>query len=97
MLDPKLLRNDLDNTAQRLDRRGFVLDVQTFVKLEEKRKRVQVIAQQFQKERNDNAKAIGQAKAKGEDVAPLMAAVANTGTRLKQTETELESKRYRPN
>ncbi|MBI5613145.1 MAG: serine--tRNA ligase [Gammaproteobacteria bacterium] len=91
MIDPKLLRSDLENTAKRLARRGFALDVATFSNLEEKRKHVQVITQQFQQERNDASKAIGQAKAKGEDTAPLMEAVASTGARLKQAETELEA------
>ncbi len=90
MIDPKLLRSDLEKTAERLKRRGFVLDIATFANLEEKRKHVQVITQQFQKERNDASKAIGLAKAKGEDTAPLMAAVANTGARLKQAESELD-------
>ncbi len=90
MIDPKLLRSDLENTVARLARRGFVLDIATFANLEEKRKHVQVITQQFQKERNDASKAIGVAKAKGEDTAPLMEAVANTGARLKQAESELE-------
>ena len=91
MIDSKLLRSDLENTAKRLARRGFALDVTTLAALEERRKHIQVTTQQFQKERNDSAKAIGQAKARGEDVAPLMTAVANTGARLKQAETELEA------
>jgi len=90
MLDPKLLRSDLENTAKRLARRGFTLDVATIANLEMKRKHVQVVTQQFQKERNDASKAIGLAKTKGEDVAPFMEAVANIGARLKQAETELE-------
>jgi seryl-tRNA synthetase len=91
MLDPRLIRTDIENTAKRLARRGFVLDVATFSNLEEKRKHVQVITQQFQQERNEASKAIGQAKAKGEDVASLMMAVADTGARLKQAETELDA------
>ena len=91
MIDPKLLRSDLENTAKRLARRGFALDVATFANLEKKRKHIQVITQQFQKERNDASKAIGLAKAKGEDVAPFMEAVANTGASLKQAETQLDA------
>ncbi len=91
MLDPKLLRSDLENTAKKLARRGFTLEVAAFAKLEERRKLVQVNTQQLQKERNDVSKAIGLAKAKGEDVALLMETVANAGSRLKQAETELEA------
>jgi seryl-tRNA synthetase len=91
MIDPKLLRSDLEKTAERLKCRGFTLDIATFAKLEEGRKHAQVNTQQLQKDRNDASKAIGLAKARGEDVTPLMEAVANTGARLKQAETELEA------
>ena len=90
MLDPKQLRTDLADIAQKLARRGFKLDTQAIALLEEKRKSVQVIAQQFQAERNAKSKAIGTAKAKGGDVARLMEEVANIGAALKQAETELE-------
>jgi seryl-tRNA synthetase len=90
MLDPKLLRTSLDEVARQLARRGFVLDTQALAALEEKRKKVQVIAQQFQNERNTKSKAIGAAKAKGEDVAPLMQEVNQIGAALKQAETELD-------
>jgi seryl-tRNA synthetase len=90
MLDPKLFRSDIDTTARQLARRGFVLDVATLSLLEEKRKKVQVITQQFQNERNAGSKAIGQAKAKGGDATALMEAVAKIGAALKQAEAELE-------
>ena len=90
MLDPKQLRTDLADIAQKLARRGYKLDTQAIALLEEKRKSVQVIAQQFQAERNAKSKAIGMAKAKGGDVARLMEEVANIGAALKQAETELE-------
>ena len=90
MLDPRLLRTDIENTAMKLVRRGFVLDTATLTNLEEKRKRVQVVTQQFQAERNAKSKAIGIAKAKGEDTSKLMQEVSDIGTTLKQAETELE-------
>ena len=90
MLDPKLFRTDLDNTAKQLARRGFTLDVATITSLEEKRKQVQVLTQQCQNERNTKSKAIGQAKARGEDTKPLMDEVGSIGAALKQAETELE-------
>ena len=90
MLDPKLFRTDIEKTAQALARRGFRLDVQPIAKLEERRKQIQVTTQQYQNERNTKSKAIGQAKAQGQDTAPLMLEVANLGTSLKQAETELE-------
>ncbi|MBS1245967.1 MAG: seryl-tRNA synthetase [Proteobacteria bacterium] len=90
MLDPKLFRTDLDNTAKLLARRGFTLDVATITSLEEKRKQVQVLTQQYQNERNTKSKAIGQAKARGEDTKPLMDEVGSIGAALRQAETELE-------
>jgi seryl-tRNA synthetase len=91
MLDPKLLRTDLANTAKQLARRGYVLDLAAIENLEEKRKKVQVITQQFQNERNTKSKTIGQAKARGADTATLMAEVNQIGAALKQAETELET------
>jgi seryl-tRNA synthetase len=90
MLDPKLLRTNLDDVARRLARRGYRLDTQALTTIEEKRKRVQVIAQQFQQDRNAKSKAIGIAKSKGEDAATLMKEVSDTGAALKQAEEELE-------
>ncbi|MET0092197.1 MAG: serine--tRNA ligase, partial [Sedimenticola sp.] len=66
MLDPRLLRNDLDNTAQQLARRNVQLDVSLIASLEAKRKELQVSAQELQNERNSRSKGIGKAKAAGE-------------------------------
>jgi len=90
MLDPKLLRTDIEVTAKKLARRGFALDTAALVNLEEKRKRVQVATQQLQAERNAKSKAIGMAKAKGEDISTIMKEVGDIGAALKQAETELE-------
>jgi seryl-tRNA synthetase len=90
MLDPKLLRTNLEDAARQLARRGYRLDTQALATIEEKRKRVQVIAQQFQQDRNAKSKAIGIAKSKGEDTTKLMQEVTDTGAALKQAEGELE-------
>ena len=89
MLDPKLFRTDLDVTAQRLARRGYVLDSARIGALETRRKATQVATQELQNERNTRSKAIGKAKAQGEDAAPLLAEVADLGEKLKQAENEL--------
>jgi seryl-tRNA synthetase len=73
MIDPKLLRSDPDAVACNLARRGHTLDVNAFRTLEEKRKNRQIEADRLRAERNANAKAVGMAKGKGEDVAPLLA------------------------
>jgi len=72
MLDPRLLRNDLDNTTRLLARRGYTLDTSRFLALEEKRKALQVRPQELQAARNTRSKSIGRAKAAGEDIAPLL-------------------------
>ncbi len=89
MLDPRLFRSDLENTAARLARRGFQLDVEAIERLESERKVLQVQTQELQNERNQRSKAIGQAKAKGEDIQPLLDAVADLGDKLKQAEGRL--------
>ncbi len=90
MLDPKLIRTDFENVARRLARRGFALERTAIQALEDKRKTLQVRTQELQNERNSKSKAIGQAKARGEDTAPLMAA-ADLGDRLGLAEAELEA------
>jgi len=91
MLDPRLFRGELENTAAQLARRGFELDVAAIARLEAERKEVQVQTQELQNERNQRSKAIGQAKAKGEDAQPLLDAVADLGDRLKQAEERLSA------
>ena len=94
MLDPVLLRNQPAETAERLRAsRGFALDVPALEALEAERKAIQVRTQELQNLRNTRSKAIGQAKAKGEDVAALMAEVAGFGDELKASEARLEDVR----
>ena len=91
MLDPKLLRSDLEFCQQQLARRGHELDTKMFTALEEKRKDLQVRTQELQKERNAKSKAIGQAKAKGEDASAILADVSKLGDQLKETEEKLNT------
>lgn len=88
MLDSKYLRQDVEQTAARLAARGYELDVAVVTELEEKRKTLQVKTQELQSQRNASAKAIGQAKAKGEDAQPLLDAVANLGSELDAAKAE---------
>jgi seryl-tRNA synthetase len=89
MLDPRLLRTDLDNTARLLARRGYQLDTDSFLALEERRKAVQVRTQELQAERNARSKSIGKAKAAGKDIAPLLQEVEGLGEQLKAADEEL--------
>ena len=90
MLDPARLRQHLAETAERLARRGFELPVAEIESLEAERKQVQTDTQTLQAERNARSKAIGMAKARGEDAAPLLAEVAGLGDRLKAAEERLQ-------
>lgn len=90
MLDPALLRSHLPETAARLSQtRHFVLNVAAVETLESRRKQLAMETQEWQNLRNTRSKAIGQAKAKGEDVAPLLAEVAGIGDKLKANEHAL--------
>ena len=91
MLDARLLRDDLENTAKRLAQRGFELDTAAFALLEESRKSLQVKTQELQNERNVRSKSIGKAKAAGEDIAPLLAQVGQLGDDLDAAKAELET------
>jgi len=90
MLDPKRLRTELAQVAAELARRGYTLDVARIQALEEERKIIQVHTQELQAERNSRSKAIGQAKAKGEDVAPLLELVAGLGEELDTAKLKLD-------
>jgi seryl-tRNA synthetase len=90
MLDPKLLRNNLQQVAAILKRRGLVLDTSAIEELESQRKALQVKTQELQNERNTRSKSIGKAKSAGEDIQPLLDEVANLGAALKDAESELK-------
>ncbi len=90
MLDPRLLRNQLEETAQKLARRGHKLDTETFLSLEERRKSLQTESERLQNQRNTQSKEIGKAKARGEDIAPLLSEVADLRDRLDEIETRLQ-------
>jgi seryl-tRNA synthetase len=89
MLDPVLLRAQLAETRARLATRGFELDTAAIEALESERKKLATETQELQNLRNTRSKAIGQAKAKGEDVSAIMAEVAGIGDRLKANEAAL--------
>ena len=90
MIDPKLLRQSAAEVAANLARRGFEFDADAYLALEERRKAIQVETEKLQSERNSSAKSIGKAKAQGEDIAPLLAAVKDLGDRLEASEASLQ-------
>jgi len=89
MLDSRLLRSDPEAVASNLARRGFALDLGQFRALEERRKSVQVAADELRAARNAHAKSVGKAKAQGQDIAPLLAEGEALSRRLEELEGEL--------
>ena len=89
MLDPHLFRSDLEFVQAQLKRRSIDFDADFYTDLENRRKAIQVKTQELQNERNLSSKSIGQAKAKGEDVQPLLDQVQGLGEQLKAAEKEL--------
>ncbi len=89
MLDQKLVRNELAFVAERQKVRNLEIDQQQFESLELKRRDVQKRSEELQAKRNASSKAIGQAKAKGEDAQPILDEVASLGDELKKAEAEL--------
>lgn len=90
MLDSQLLRDDPKAVAAQLLKRGFKFEVESFVALEEQRKTLQVETQALQNERNIKSKAIGEAKARGEDIEPMRASVAQIGAALEEKKAQLD-------
>lgn len=90
MLDPKLIRADIESVAEKLKTRGYELDVATLQSLESKRKAVQVQTENLQSERNTKSKSIGAAKAAGDDIKPLLDEVAGLGEKLDTAKADLE-------
>ena len=92
MLDSKLLRTELDETAAKLARRGFKLDVETIRKLEEQRKSIQVEVENLQSTRNSTSKQIGQKMAAGdkEGAEEIKKQIGTLGSDLDAKKVELE-------
>jgi seryl-tRNA synthetase len=90
MLDPQLLRNELDKVATALNKRNMALDTSAIKELEEKRKAIQVKTEELQASRNSKSKEIGKLKSKGEDAQEVMDEVANIKKQLEESATELD-------
>jgi len=91
MLDPKFLRNEIEETAARLATRGFILDTEQLTQLEEKRKALQINTENLQSLRNSRSKEVGMAAKRGEDIAPLREEMSKLGEQLDATKAEFET------
>ncbi len=91
MLDPQLLRRDLDSVAAKLAQRGFTLDTEAFAQLEAKRKVFQQESEYLQAQRNSLSKQVGQLKSKGQDASAVLAEVAGLGEAQKLAQEQSEA------
>ena len=73
-----------------MEKRAFIFDEARYSALESQRKEIQVSTQALQNQRNTRSKAIGRAKAQGEDIQPLLDEVQELGDQLKQAESKLK-------
>lgn len=91
MLDPRLIRQELEQIAQQLRIKGFELDAGSIQSLESRRRDLQVVTEDLQAQRNARSKAIGKAKAEGQDIEPLLAEVSDLGDQLDEKKRELDA------
>ena len=89
MLDPQLIRNELNSIAKALDKRGVSIDINKIQKIEDKRKAIQIKTEKLQAVRNLISKEIGEMKAKGEDAENLLEKVTSIKNQLEKNEEEL--------
>lgn len=89
MLDPRQVRENAEAIAEQLKKKGYEFPLSAFNALEQERKQIQVETENLQQERNTRSKSIGQAKAQGQDIAPLLAEVGELGAKLDQSKEKL--------
>jgi seryl-tRNA synthetase len=90
MLESKLLRGNIGFVVEQLKRRNFSFDVDEYNELENQRKIIQVQTQELQNLRNTKSKSIGQAKASGENIEPLLEEVSELGDKLDSAKDQLQ-------
>ncbi|MCV6605612.1 MAG: serine--tRNA ligase, partial [Porticoccaceae bacterium] len=90
MLDPKLIRSDIDAVAAALNKRGYNFDVAKFQALETSSRELQAQSQALQAERKTLSKSIGKAMKEGGDVDALKAEVAAIGDKFDAAKVELD-------
>ncbi len=89
MLNPQLLKQDIEQVAEKLQLRGYILDTMRYQKLESERRVLQTQTESIQAHRNATSKQIGIAKQQGQDVSQILDSVAEFGTQLKAKQAEL--------
>lgn len=90
MIDPRLFRDEIDLVVSELAKRGESVNKEEYLQLESERRSLQMEVESLQSKRNSSAKSIGKAKAQGDDIDPLLAAVADLGEKLEASKTKLD-------
>ena len=90
MIDPQLLRNQANDVASALKKRGMDLDVASIQALEKQRKSVQVKTEELQSLRNSRSREIGNIKAQGGDAQAVIDEVADIKLQLEESENQLD-------
>lgn len=90
MIDPRLFRDEIDLVVSELAKRGESVNKEEYLQLESERRSLQMEVESLQSERNSSAKSIGKAKAQGDDIEPLLAAVADLGEKLEASKAKLD-------
>ncbi|KES11401.1 Seryl-tRNA synthetase, partial [Snodgrassella alvi SCGC AB-598-O11] len=93
MLDIQLLRQDINSIAEKLQTRGFNLDTETFTRLEQQRKQLQIRTEELQSKRNNLSKQIGALKGQGkhDEANQTMAEVAQIKTELEKVDQDYQT------
>ena len=89
MLDPKKLRQSIDEIAKNLARRGFEFDTKAYVNLNDDRKKLQIENEDLKNKRNSVSRDIGMAKSKGSDTGDLMRSSEEINKALTVNESQL--------
>ena len=90
MIDIKQLREDIEGVAKALDTRGFELDVELFVDLDDKRKLLQVDTEHLQSQRKNLSNDFGKLKSQGGDTADLKLRIDSINSELKVKDEALQ-------
>jgi len=90
VIDPRLFRDEIDLVVSELAKRGESVNKEEYLQLESERRSLQMEVESLQSKRNSSAKSIGKAKAQGDDIEPLLAAVADLGEKLEASKTKLD-------
>ena len=90
MLDIKMIRQNPEKLTEALKKRNSGIDVNSFLKLDERRREILTVSEQLKKKQNDASKLIPKYKKEGKDTSKLMEEMKNISLQVKDYDTELK-------